>query len=132
MKMKNLKALILVVIPMILMFGASCAPTGKYEKIAPAEAKAILDGDDSIILLDVRTPEEYEASHIKGAVLIPDYDLKATAPSKLPDKDAKIIVYCRSGNRSRASALVLLGMGYRDVSDLGGIIDWPYETVSGQ
>ena len=101
----------------------------KYMKITPAEAKKQLESDKSIILVDVRTEAEYKEGHIKGSVLIP-YDLIGKeASSKLSDKSAKIIVYCRSGNRSEVAARELLKMGYTSVYDLGGIQDWPYEVV---
>ena len=113
--------------------GGVISPTvtteAKYMKISPAEAKKQLDSDKSIILVDVRTEEEFFAGHIKGSILIP-YDLIGKqASSKLSDKSAKIIVYCRSGNRSGIAAHELLKMGYTNVYDLGGIQDWPYEVV---
>ena len=101
----------------------------KYMKITPAEAKKQLDSDKSIILVDVRTEQEYYAGHIKGSILIP-YDLIGKqASSKLSDKSAKIIVYCKSGRRSELAARELLKMGYKSVYDLGGLENWPYEVV---
>ena len=101
----------------------------KYMKITPAEAKKQLESDKSIILVDVRTEAEYKEGHIKGSILIP-YDLIGKeASSKLSDKSAKIIVYCRSGRRSEIAARELLKMGYTNVYDLGGLENWPYEVV---
>ena len=105
------------------------ATESKYNKITPAEAKKQLESNKSIILVDVRTEAEYKEGHIKGSILIP-YDLIGKeAPAKLIDKTAKIIVYCRSGNRSGIATRELLKMGYTNVYDLGGIQDWPYEVV---
>lgn len=103
-----------------------------YQTIQPSEAKALMEDGQPYILLDVRTQEEFEEARIEGAVLIPDYEIEDTAATKLPDKEARILVYCRSGRRSAASAQKLADMGYTNVFDFGGIIDWPYQTVSGQ
>ncbi len=102
----------------------------QYKKITAEEAKTLIESDD-VVLLDVRTQEEYDEGHIDGALLIEDTRLKEQAPLLLTDKTAKILVYCRSGRRSAASAQELIEMGYTDVLDFGGIIDWPYETVTG-
>ena len=103
----------------------------EYSKITAEEAKDIMDTEE-VIILDVRTPLEYEEAHIEDAFLIPDYDLKDLAETELPNKGGKILLYCRSGNRSRSAAMVLIDMGYTNVHDFGGIIDWPYETVKGE
>ena len=83
------------------------------------------------ILLDVRTDEEFKESRIDGAILIPDYELASRAETELPNKDMLILIYCRSGRRSANTAQELIAMGYTNVYDFGGIIDWHYETVSG-
>ena len=88
--------------------------------------------DKDVILVDVRTPEEHRQKRIPGSILLPDYELKSRAEEVLPDNDAKIVVYCRSGRRSAEAAKVLKEMGYKNVYDLGGIIDSPYETESGE
>lgn len=103
----------------------------EYKKITPEQAKEMMDGED-VIVLDVRTPEEYGQGHIEGALLLPNYDLENLAESKLPDKDAKILIYCRSGSRSRSASKVLIDMGYTMVYDFGGINDWTYGTVKGE
>ena len=89
-----------------------------------------MDSGDAIIILDVRTQEEFNAGHIAGAILIPNETILDEQPALLPDLDAEILVYCRSGNRSAQSANKLLAMGYTNVYDFGGIIDWPYEVVT--
>lgn len=99
------------------------------KKLSPAEAKEIMDSDEVFLLLDVRTQEEFDAQHIEGAVCIPDTELSARKGELPADSDALILVYCRSGRRSAASASLLAEMGYSRVFDFGGIIDWPYETI---
>lgn len=102
-----------------------------YHKIEPELAKKMME-ESSVIILDVRTSEEYNEGHIPGAVLIPDYEILETAEKILKDKNQTILVYCRSGNRSRKAANNLLYLGYQNVYDFGGIIDWPYEIVKGK
>lgn len=97
--------------------------------ITPQEAKERMDNEKGIILLDVRTKEEYMEGHIKDALLIPVDDLEQEAEENLKDKDAVIFVYCRSGNRSATAADMLAKLGYSNVYDLGGIKYWPYEVV---
>jgi phage shock protein E len=98
-----------------------------YINIKPEEAKEQLENNDDIILLDVRTKSEYLEEHIPGSTLIPLDELKENAESILTDKGAKIFLYCRSGRRSITAANILLELGYTNVYNLGGIIDWPYE-----
>ena len=101
-----------------------------YTKITPAEAKALMD-TGNVIILDVRTQEEFDQGHIKDAILLPDYEVGANAATVLPDKNAKILVYCRSGRRSALAAKELISLGYTDVLDFGGLeTDWPYEIVT--
>lgn len=104
------------------------AATAEYRKINAEDAKARMDAGD-VIVLDVRTPEEYAQGYIEGAILLPDYEIASKAETVLPDKDATILVYCRSGNRSAGAAKKLVELGYTGVYDFGGIFDWPYEVV---
>ncbi|MCO5388760.1 MAG: rhodanese-like domain-containing protein [Desulfosporosinus sp.] len=108
--------------------------TGKiaHLKIEPKEAKMRLDTEKGIILLDVRTQEEFLENHIPKSTLIPLNVLAQEASLKLPDKQATIFAYCRSGSRSRAAVRILLKQGYVNVFNLGGIIHWPFKTVSGK
>lgn len=101
-------------------------------KIDPQDAKKRLDTEKEIILLDVRTREEYIDSHIPKSTLIPLNLLAQEACEKLPNKQATIFAYCRSGNRSKAAVRILLKQGYTNVFNLGGILRWPYKTVSGK
>jgi rhodanese-related sulfurtransferase len=86
---------------------------------------------DPAILLDVRTPAEFAEKHIPGALLIPNETIGDTPPPELTDLNAEILIYCRSGSRSRQAAEKLIAMGYTAVYDFGGIASWPYETVKG-
>ena len=104
---------------------------GDYHKKTAEEAKNRMDSDDTIIILDVRTQEEYEESHIPGAILIPNESIGTEKQEQLPDMDQEILVYCRSGNRSAQAAKKLVEAGYTQIYDFGGIMDWPYETESG-
>lgn len=100
----------------------------KYIKISPEEAKEKMAVAGTLVV-DVRTQEEFAEGHIQGALLLPVDQIEAQAATVLPDKDAVILVYCRSGNRSRTASEALIDMGYTQVLDFGGIIDWPFETV---
>lgn len=101
-------------------------------EIKPEEAKARIDKGEKIIVLDVRTEEEYMEKHIPNSILIPVESIDKDAPAKLSDKNATIFVYCKSGRRSAIAVEVLTLMGYSNVYDLGGLDHWPYETVSGK
>ena len=103
-----------------------------YTKLTPEEAKKRLDSEKGIILLDVREPDEYAQGHIKNSTLFPLGTIEADASAKLTDKNATIFVYCRSGRRSALAADALVKLGYTKVFDFGGIIDWPYEVVTGK
>ena len=82
-----------------------------------------------IVVVDVRTREEYEGGHIENAVLVPNESIGSKMPETLPDKEATLLIYCRSGRRSKDAAQKLLALGYQSVYDFGGVIDWPYELV---
>ena len=97
--------------------------------ITAEEAKALMDSEEGYVILDVRTQAEYDEGHIPGAVLIPEYEIADRAEKELPDKDQLILVYCRSGRRSKIAAEELVKLGYTNVKEFGGIIDWEYETV---
>ena len=98
-----------------------------YVNITAEEAKQIMDTEEDYIILDVRTQEEYDQGHIPGAILIPDTEVEVTAEDVLTDKDQLILVYCRSGRRSKLASEILVELGYTNIKEFGGIIDWPYE-----
>lgn len=100
-----------------------------YMNITANEAKEIMDTQSDYIILDVRTEEEFAQGHIPNAILIPDYEIETKSTSMLTDKNQLILVYCRSGRRSKNAAEKLVKLGYTNIKEFGGIIDWPYETV---
>ena len=99
----------------------------EYKKITAEEAKERMDKDDKVVILDVRTEEEYQEGHVPGAIVIPNETISSEPLEELPDMDQEILVYCRSGNRSAQAAKKLAEAGYTQVYDFGGIIDWPYD-----
>ena len=105
-----------------------------YMTITSKEAKDKMDkmdkSDLSYIILDVRTPEEYEEEHIENAVLLPDYEIDSLIEETVPDKKIILFVYCRSGRRSAAASQKIADLGYETIYDFGGIINWPFETVT--
>lgn len=100
-----------------------------WATLSAEEAKVRLDANDSAILLDVRTQEEYDQGHIPGAVCLPNEDIQPDLPIPF-DKNAEILVYCHSGRRSAEAAEKLAAMGCANVADFGGIQNWPYETTT--
>ena len=98
-----------------------------YHKISAAEAKEMMDQSE-VTIVDVRTLQEYKEGHVPGAVNIPNEEILDTEPELLNDKDATLLVYCRSGRRSKDASDKLVKMGYKNVYDFGGIIDWNYDT----
>ena len=138
--MKNILKLLWLVPFCLLVIGlASCGGNttdevqtqmnNTYVQISAAEAKALMDSEKDYVIIDARTQEEYDAGHIPGAVLIPEYEIADRAESKLPDKNQLILVYCKSGRRSKIASQALVDLGYTNVKEFGGIIDWEYETV---
>ena len=99
-----------------------------YMNITAAEAKEIMDSRDDYVILDTRAQEEYNEGHIPGAIVLPHDEVLETAESLLTDKDQLILVYCRSGRRSKLAAEDLVKLGYTNIKEFGGIIDWPYEV----
>ena len=99
-----------------------------YRKITADQARARMDSGDPIVIVDVRTPEEFTSGHIPGAINVPNEGILNQMPEELPDPNAEILVYCRSGRRSKEAANKLIEMGYTNVFDFGGIIDWPYDV----
>jgi rhodanese-related sulfurtransferase len=126
--MRKTRKILLGIFGVSLLSFIGCGKVISYTNISPKDALNLLKGDSKPILIDVLTPEEFQVLRIPGSVLIPDYEIKDRIADVVPDKEATIIVYCRSGNRSRKAAKELIDMGYTKVFDLGGIIDWPYDT----
>ncbi len=113
----------------MIMDGDGMVRTFEYTQITQEEAKEMMEKDDGHIIVDVRREDEYAEGHIPGAVLIPNESIENTPPEDLPDYDQIILVYCRSGRRSKEAAQKLADMGYANVYEFGGIIDWDGEVV---
>ena len=130
--LKRNKRFLLMLLTFALPFGCvGCSDGGSatYEQISGAEAKALMDSESGYIIIDARTQSEYDEGHIPGAILIPEYEIADRAEKELHDKNQLILVYCRSGRRSKIAAEELVKLGYTNVKEFGGIIDWEYETV---
>lgn len=130
----------LKILPILLLFSAACAfaagakgtvmqTKNTFYTISAQEAKKRMDSGRPVVIVDVRTKSEYDEGHIPNAVLIPNETIGAERPAALPDLNAEILVYCRSGARSRAASQKLANLGYTAIYNFGGITDWPYETV---
>ncbi|MDD4503043.1 MAG: rhodanese-like domain-containing protein [Clostridiaceae bacterium] len=130
------KSITVITILILTIILAGCASTqgenvkNTYENISAKEAKEIMDEKNGYIILDVRTEAEYDQGHIPNAVLLPNETIGTEEIDILPDKDQLILVYCRSGNRSKQAAAKLVNLGYTNVYEFGGIIDWPYDIVA--
>ncbi len=127
-----MKKLLFLLLAVVLL--TACAHTKEndqeaaYMNITAEEAKAIMDIEEGYIILDVRTQEEYDQGHIPGAIVISHEEIAEKAEDVLADKDQLILVYCRSGRRSKIAAEALVELGYTNIKEFGGIIDWPYEV----
>ena len=136
--MKRTGVLLLV----CLLFLAGCASRGQavdgpdmvrsYRQIDQETAKQMMEQDDSHLIVDVRRLDEYESGHIPGAICIPNESIDAEQPEELPNLNQILLVYCRSGNRSKQAAEKLFRMGYANVYEFGGIIDWTGDVAAGQ
>ena len=129
-KINTLFILSLLSISLVACGNTSTKSDEPYQTISKKEAKEMMDDDENILILDVRTSDEFLSGHIEGAVLLPNTVIKDKAAEVIPDYSTTILVYCRSGNRSASASAELAEMGYTNVYDFGGIIDWPYEIVT--
>ena len=132
--MKKVKGLIIMFLISLSLFGMTACDGGNgksltYKQITAEQAKTIMDTERDYVIIDARTEEEFAEGHIENAILIPEYEIKDRAEKELPDKEQLILVYCRSGRRSKIASEELVTLGYTNVKEFGGIIDWPYETV---
>ena len=126
------KRFLIALLTFTLPFGCvGCSGSGSasYDQISGAEAKALMDSESGYIILDVREQYEYDEGHIPEAILIPYDKIADRAEKELPDKNQLILVYCRSGRRSKIAAEELVKLGYTNVKEFGGIIEWEYETT---
>jgi len=127
----------IIPIIMILLFALSGCSSAKeeqntaaYKQISQEEAKEMMGRDDGHIIVDVRRQDEYDAGHIPGAILIPNESIGSEAPVALPDYDQIILIYCRTGNRSKQASEKLAAMGYTNIYEFGGINTWTGEIVT--
>ena len=131
--LKKLRGLVLILLIPLSLFGLTACQDGgnnaTYEQITPQQAKTIMDIETDYIIIDARTAEEFAEGHIENAILIPEYEIAQRAEKELPDKEQLILVYCRSGRRSKIASEELVNLGYTNIKEFGGIIDWPYEIV---
>ena len=132
--MKKVKGLIIMLLISLSLFGLTACggeneKTPTYEQITAEQAKTIMDTEKDYVIIDARTEEEFAEGHIENAILIPEYEIKDRAEKELPDKEQLILAYCRSGRRSKIASEELVKLGYTNVKEFGGIIDWPYEIV---
>ena len=131
-----MKYLLLVMLAALLFVLIGCAFAKKagnkadYTRISQEEAKEMMARDDGHVIVDVRRQDEYDAGHIPGAILIPNETIGSDAPEALPDYDQIILVYCRSGNRSKQASEKLAAIGYKNVYEFGGINSWTGEIVT--
>ena len=100
-----------------------------YEQITQEEAKKIIDEQDGYVIIDARTHEEFATGHIPNAICIPNETIDEGIGDQLPDKEQLLLIYCRSGNRSKQAADKLVKLGYTNIKEFGGIITWPYDIV---
>lgn len=126
------KIIVILAVVMVLVIGLiGCKAKEndmEYEQISQEAAKKIMDEQGDIIILDVRTEEEYAGGHIVGAICIPNETIDEKVSEQLPDKDQLILAYCRSGNRSKQASTKLVKLGYTNIKEFGGINIWQYET----
>lgn len=126
------KSVLIFLMSAILLLSACTAANADagYKQISTVEAITMMETEQDYIILDVRTQEEYAAGHIPNAICVPNESIDGSVIPALPDKDQLILVYCRSGRRSKEAAQKLADMGYTDIVEFGGIIDWTGETVT--
>lgn len=122
---------IVILLSALLLVLTGCggnSADGSYQQITQEEAKEMMDTQE-VIILDVREQDEYDSGHIPGAVLLPVGSIdETTAAEVIPEKDSTVLVYCRSGNRSKTASSALADLGYTNIYEFGGINTWPYET----
>ena len=131
--MKQMKRVLLLILAVVMMLSgcasANSSPSASYTQITQEEAKEMMKKDDGHIIIDVRRQDEYDEGHIPAAVLIPNESITDKQPEELPELDQIILVYCRSGRRSKEASQKLADIGYTHVYEFGGINTWTGEIV---
>ena len=135
-----MKKKLILVFTLLLVFTAGCGTSGPaadtekssstFRQISQEEAKEMMAKDDGHVVVDVRRQDEYDAGHLPGAILIPNESIGCDSPEALPDYDQIILIYCRSGNRSKQAAQKLTSMGYTNIYEFGGITTWTGDVVT--
>ena len=135
-----MKKNLILVFALLLVFIAGCSASGPaadtekssptFHQISQDEAKEMMAKDDGHVVVDVRRQDEYDAGHIPGAILVPNESIGCDSPEALPDYDQIILIYCRSGNRSKQAAQKLASMGYTNIYEFGGITTWTGDVVT--
>ena len=130
-----MKKISVLLLGLFLLTGCSAAPKEKageavYQQITMEEAVSIMEAGKDIVILDVRTPQEYAEGHIPGAINVPNETIGQGEIAELPQKDQEILVYCRSGNRSKQASQKLAQLGYKNIKEFGGIRSWTGEIVT--
>ena len=110
----------------------AASAAANYQQITQEKAKEMMQADDGHIIVDVRRQDEYDSGHIPGAILIPNESIGTEQPKELPDLDQVILIYCRSGRRSKEASQKLADIGYTHIYEFGGIIDWTGEVVTSE
>ena len=133
-----MKRIMMILLAMLLLSGLAAGQAaggddlaGGYRQIDQETARQMMALDDGHVVVDVRRQDEYDAGHIPGAILIPNESIDCDSPELLPDYDQVILIYCRSGNRSKQAAQKLASMGYKNIYEFGGINTWTGEIVTG-
>ena len=127
-----MKRIIPILMALLLLSGCATQSAEKtYRQISMEEAVTMMEEETGYIILDVRTTQEYNEKHIPGAINIANESIGTEDIPELPDKDQLILVYCRSGNRSKQASEKLVKLGYTNIIEIGGISSWPGETVTG-
>ena len=135
-----MKRAVFLLLTAILLLLSGCSSGGQvmdgdvtvygYTQISQEQAREMMAQDDGHVIVDVRRQDEYDAGHIRGAILIPNESIGTEKPEELPDLDQIILIYCRSGNRSKQAAQKLGDMGYTNIYEFGGINTWTGEIVT--
>lgn len=121
--------LTLGIIIILVGCGSSVSKDSRYKTISNGELKSIIDKNENILIVDVRSPQEFEDGHIENAINIPNDTIENSEIKVLDDKDKKIVLYCRSGSRSKEASQKLLDMGYKNIYDFGSINNWDGKLI---
>ena len=123
--------ILILQIAAIMLLLTGCGGNAGYTQISQDEAVQMMQEETDYLIVDVRRPDEYAEGHIPGAINVPNETIAEEADAALPDKEQTLLIYCRSGNRSKQASEKLVALGYTNIVEFGGINDWPGDTVTG-